>query len=482
MSPWRHSVEVRRRRRQAAVTLVLVLSLAGCLSLAPTYHRPALPVAERYPVDAPAPTGSPTDGARIDWHDVFADPDLREAIQTALRNNRDLRKSILQVRESRALRGIDRAARWPGLNATTEGIRAGLPDDLGGLQGLPGVLSAYDVTAGASWELDFWGRLRNQDAAAFESYLATDAGRRAFAVSLVSQVAGAWLQQRELDDRIALARRSIATRSESYRIVKRRYEEGAATRLELTQVETLLNQAETLGIQLEQERALNGHALGLLLGVSAPTTTRTGVFDTEDAVRIVAPDLPSQLLTQRPDIIAAEHRLEAAHANIGAARAAFFPQVTLTGNIGSASTELNGLFEAGTRTWTFMPAITLPIFTGGRLRSNLDLAEARRDIAVADYEATIQGAFRDVADALSRHQYLTRQVEIQRRALGAETERARLAQLRYESGAEAYLEVLDAQRDLLSAEQSLVQTQRALQSSRVSLFAALGGGTLGAGR
>jgi multidrug efflux system outer membrane protein len=199
----------------------------------------------------------------------------------------------------------------------------------------------------------------------------------------------------------------------------------------------------------------------------------------QGSVRVVAAQLPSALLTQRPDILAAEHRLKAAHADIGAARAAFFPQVMLTGSIGTASPQLDGLFDAGTRTWAFLPTITVPIFNAGRLRSNLELARVRRDIAVSSYESTIQGAFRDVADALSAEQSLTEQVEIQRRALTALTERARLAQLRYDSGAATYLEVLDAQRDLLVTQQTLVQTQRAVQSTRVSLFAALGGGSLG---
>ena len=448
--------------------------LGGCLSLAPHYQRPTAPVAAEYPVSLSEPAGA----APLDWHDVFTDTDLRSTVETGLRNNRNLRIAILRVREARALRGVERGNRFPSINATAQGIRAGVPSNIG-FPGLPGVISAYDVAAGASWELDFWGRVRDLDTAALENYLATDAARRAFTVSLVTQLADAWLQERELDQRIALARKAIASREESFRIFTRRYQEGSSTRLELSQVETLLTQAQALGAQLEQSRAINQQTLILLEGGPTPISERTGAFDAGGPVRPVAAGLPSSLLTSRPDIIAAEHRLLAAHANIGAARAAFLPRVNLTGSFGTSSPELDGLFDPGSRTWLFYPSITIPIFTGGRLRSSLDVAKVRREIAVADYESTVQGAFRDVADALLAQRWLSEQVGIQSHALRAQTERARLAQLRYDSGAATYLEVLDAQRDLLSVEQTLVQTQRALQSSRVSLFAALGGGALG---
>jgi multidrug efflux system outer membrane protein len=247
----------------------------------------------------------------------------------------------------------------------------------------------------------------------------------------------------------------------------------------VTQVETLLTQAQSLSAQLEQLRAVNSHALAMLLGISGEARVHGSLEDDRSPVRVARAGLPSDLLRNRSDILAAEHRLQAAHANIAAARAAFFPQITLTGSLGTASADLDGLFEPGSRTWTFLPNITLPIFTGGRLRSNLKLAEVRRNIAVSTYESTVQAAFRDVADALSEHRWLSEQTEIQRHALSVATERSRLAQLRYDSGAAAYLEVLDAQRDLLATQQTFVATQRELQSSRVGLFASLGGGNLG---
>lgn len=458
--------------------LSVLLAATACVSMAPRYMPPPLPVDAQYPAEVPSSREAIT---TIDWRDVFVEPGLQSLIEAATQNNRDLRAAVLRVEEARALRGIQRAERFPAIDAIAAGSRSRTPGDLT-ITGNSIVSSAYQATVGVTtWELDFWGRVRNLDAAALETYLATDAARRALTVSVVAQIADAWLIQRELDQRIELARQSIATREESFRIFRRRAEEGASSKLELTQVETLLRQAQSLGAQLEQLRAANSHALTLLIGTPIQNTVQTGVFDAPDPVRNLRVGIPSDLLTQRPDIVAAEHQLKAAHANIGAARAAFFPRIALTGDYGTASSELDGLFESGGRVWSFTPSISLPIFNAGRLRSNLDVAQARRNLAVSNYEFTVQAAFRDVADALSAQHWLGEQVNIQREALRTQRERARLAQLRYDNGAATYLEVLDAQRDLLSAEQALVQIQRALHSSRVGLFAAVGGGALGAG-
>ena len=313
---------------------------------------------------------------------------------------------------------------------------------------------------------------------ALESYLATDSARRAATIALVAQVANSYFALREVDERIVLANRTIASRTESLRIFTRRVEVGSTSRLNLTQVQTLLTQAQALGMQLEQERAAQSHALTLLLGAPVDLHLEQGPIDEQQALREPRLGLPSDLLTQRPDIVAAEHQLKAANANIGAARAAFFPRIALTSSLGTASAELDGLFAAGSLAWIFSSSISLPIFDGGRRHNNLSLAETRRDLAVANYEKTVQVAFRDVSDALSARHWLSRQVAIARTALATQSERARLSQLRYDSGASAYLDVLDAQRDLLAAEQQLVQTRRALLSSRVGLYAALGGGTM----
>jgi multidrug efflux system outer membrane protein len=297
-------------------------------------------------------------------------------------------------------------------------------------------------------------------------------------VSLVGQVADGYFSLREIDERVVIARDTIKTREDSLRIFRRRFEVGTANRLEVTQVETLLTQAQTLGAQLEQQRAAQAHALTLLVGTPpAGLADRAKLDDERALVSDVPVGLPSDLLQQRPDIVAAEHRLKAANANIGAARAAFFPRITLTGFFGTASPELSGLFDGGTKAWLFMPQISMPIFDGGRLQANLDASKVRTDAAVAEYERTIQRAFRDVADALSAQHWLAEQIAIQRRAVAAQQERARLAQMRYDRGSATFLEVLDAQRDLLGAQQLLVQERRALLSSRVALYAALGGGS-----
>ncbi|MBL8541274.1 MAG: efflux transporter outer membrane subunit, partial [Betaproteobacteria bacterium] len=314
--------------------------------------------------------------------------------------------------------------------------------------------------------------------AALEQYLASDDARRAVTVSLVAQVADGYFTLRELDERIRITRDTIRTREESLRLFKRRLEVGTATRLDVAQVETLLTQAQSLGAQLEQARAAQAHALMLLVGTQpAGLEDRTANLNDTDPMHELRVGLPSELLQERPDIIAAEHLLRGANANIGAARAAFFPSITLTGFFGTASAELDSLFDSGTKAWLFAPQLVLPIFDVGRRQANLDLAEVRRDVAVAGYERTIQTAFREVADALSAQHWLAEQVAIQQRAVAAQQERARLAQMRYDRGKSAFLEVLDAQRDLLTAEQQLVQQRRALLSSRVALYAALGGGS-----
>lgn len=455
------------------------LALAAC-SLAPPYEAPPLPVATAYPADTRMQPNATTEGriaAETAWRDYFVDPHLRALIARALDNSRDLKIAVLRVAEARAAYGIERASQFPTVAAGVDGSRARIPGDLN-MTGQSQIASQYQVGVGlAVWELDFWGRVRNLKDAALETYLATDEARRAISVSLIAQVADGYLALRELDERIALARQTIASREESFRIFNRRYEVGSIARMDLVQVETLLHQAQTLAAQLKQARAAQAHALALLVGTPLSPLPDDARFDDGAVFHDLRVGLPSDLLLQRPDIVAAEHQLRAAHANIGAARAAFFPRIILTGSVGTASAELNGLFDSGSRAWSFLPSLSLPIFDGGRNRAGLDLAEVRRNLAVANYEKTVQTAFRDVSDALSARRWLTEQVRIQRATLAAQAERERLARLRYDNGSAPYFEVLDAQRDLLAAEQQLVQTRRALLSSRVSLYAALGGGS-----
>lgn len=459
----------------SALTAPLLL---GACSLAPAYHAPALPVAAAWPADAQS-MQKPADAipvADTGWRDYFSDSRLQALITQALTNNRDLRSAILHVEEARAAYGIQRADQFPTLGLGAGETRGRTPGDLN-LTGQPLVGTEYRAGVNLSaWELDFWGRVRSLKDAALENFLATDAARRAVTLSLVAQVADSYLALLELDERIGLTQRTIASREETFRIFTRRFEVGSISRLELTQAETLLSQAQTLGAQLEQARAAQLHALTVLVG-SAPAPLPADARLNDAMLRDLQAGLPSDLLTRRPDIVAAEHRLKASHANIGAARAAFFPRIALTGSLGTASAELSGLFEPGSKAWSFSPVLSLPIFDAGRNRAGLDLAEVRRDLAVAGYEKTVQTAFREVSDALSARHWLAEQVRIQQTTLAAQTERARLAKLRYDNGAAPYLEVLDAQRDLLAVEQQLVQTRRALLSSRVNLYAALGGGS-----
>src|SRR5690625_95201 len=337
--------------------------------------------------------------------------------------------------------------------------------------------SEYRAEVGlTTWEIDLWGRVRNLERAALENWLATEAARQAVHTALIAEVANGYLGLRELEERVEIARQSVATRQASAHIFERRYAVGATARLDVTQVQTLLTQAQSLLAQLEQQRATQLHALQVLVGADPGVLPQKEPFDETTVLAPLDAGLPSELLIRRPDIIAAEHQLRAANANIGAARAAFFPRIALTGSLGTVSAELAGLFESGSKAWTFIPTLSLPIFDGGRRRANLELSEVRRDLAVAAYEKTIQNAFREVADALAGYHWLREQLEAQLAGRDAQTERAHLAQRRYDQGSAAYLEVLDAQRDLLEVQQRVVQTRRALLSSQIALYRALGGG------
>lgn len=460
------------RRAALATGLAATLALAGCASMAPPYAPPPLPVGAQYPETDPAGAHA----ADIAWQAYFADARLQALIAQALASNRDIRIAALRVEEARAAYGIQRAEQFPTIALGASGSRARVPGDLS-VTGRPMTSAQYQTGLNVSaWELDFWGRVRSLKDSALQTLLASDEARRAVGVALVAQVANGYLGLRELDERVALARATVDSRAESLRIFTRRFEVGSISKLDLTQVETLLSQALSLSAQLEQARAVQAHALAQLVGGPVDLTPDTRRFDDASVLQPLHAGLPSALLTQRPDLMAAEHQLRAAQANIGAARAAFFPTISLTAAYGTASAELSGLFDSGSGAWNFAPRLVLPIFDAGRIRANMDLAEVRRDVAVANYEKSVQGAFREVADALSNRRWLALQVDIGKTTLAAQSERARLAKLRYDNGAAPYLEVLDAQRDLLTVEQQLVQTRRALLSSQVSLYAALGGG------
>ena len=464
----------------AALTALTI----GC-SLAPEYERPALPVANEYPADAPVPPGAKPDAkpdaraaAQIAWREYFTDAELQAMIAQALENNRDLRVAALRVLEARAAFQIRRADQFPTVNVNAGELRLGIPESLSPT-GSANTASIYAVGASVvGWELDFWGRVRNLKDSALEQFLATDSARRAVTVSLVSQVADGYLTLRELDERIRITRRHHPhPRGVGAHLpapLRGRHRPRGWT----SRRSKRCSRRRRRSARSSSRRARRRRTRSTLL-VGAPPARVAERENLNDAalVRDLPVGLPSELLQQRPDIVAAEHRLRAANANIGAARAAFFPTITLTGFLGTASGALHGLFESGTGAWLFVPQLVAPIFDAGRRQANLDVAEVRRDAAVAEYERTVQAAFRDVADALSAQHWLSEQVTIQRRAVAEQTERARLATLRFDRGLASSLEVLDAQRDLLAAQQQLVQQRRALLSSRVALYAALGGGS-----
>jgi len=454
---------------------LLVATLAGCMSLAPPFEQPPMPVPQTFPGAGPEAQNG-VSAADTGWKDYFTDPVLQGLIADALAYNRDLRLAIQRVEEARAMYGIRRADQFPTIGVEADLARARVPADLTGI-GRPVTANQFQVGVGlATWELDFWGRVANLNDVALQNYLATDAARQAVTLTLIEQVANSYLNLRELDERILLAQQTITTREKSYRIFKRRHEVGAISKLDLKQVETLWRQAAALGAQLQQQRATRVNALQVLVGKPVDLPHQDIRLDDSAVMSDLPAGLPSDLLINRPDIIAAEYQLRAANANIGAARAEFFPRITLTGSVGTASTQLGNLFTGPGFAWNFGPSVSLPIFDMGRREANLEVAKSQRDQAVTSYELAIQSAFRDVADALAARQWLAEQVDVLRKTVAAQAERARLAQLRYDHGASPFLEVLDAQRDLLDAQQQLVQTRRALLSSRVSLYTALGGG------
>lgn len=452
--------------------LTLAVALGGC-SLAPHYERPEAPVAANWQVaDA-----NGTRAQALDWQTFIVDADLRRAVDTALNNNRSLRQALLDIEAARAQYRIQRADRLPSLNANASGNRQRLPADQS-QTGRSEVTSVYQVGLGlAEYEVDLFGRVRNLSEAALEIYLATEEATRATQISLIAEVIQAYLSRDGALRRKALVEQTLDSRLASLELVSRRREVGAATALDYQEAVGLAEQAKAERESTERQLRQADNALALLLGTPdagrlLPSTPRDELMVLQD----IAPGTSSELIERRPDILASEHRLKARNADIGAARAAFFPRITLTGSVGSSSTELSGLFEGGSRAWSFAPTLSLPIFAGGRNRANLDLAEVRQDAAVADYEGTIQTAFREVADALAATDTLRRE-ETARRAL-AESSRAAetLAEARYRGGVDDHLRYLDAQRNSFNDQTTLIQISTDRQLALADLFRALGGG------
>ena len=453
--------------------------LAGC-SLMPDYQRPAPPVATQWP-NAAQPDGvrkaAERKATETDWRSFFPDQRLQALITAALEHNRDMRIAAARVEEARALHGITRADRLPGVDATGSGQLARTPGDLSAT-GKANISRRYDIGLSLlSFELDFWGRVKSLDEAALSSFLASEEARRALRLSLISEVANAYFTLLEMDERTRLAHETVKSREETRTLIARRREVGLAGDLDFLQADGALEllRAELASLQRQQAAAAN--ALVLLVGQQPSGLPEGRTLPDQDIVADLAADLPAEVLLQRPDVLAAENRLMAANANIGAARAAFLPRISLTAGLGTASSALSGLFGGGSESWNFQPVLRLPLFDGGRSAAGVDLAEARKVIAVAEYEKTIQQAFREVADLLAARTHLVEQLRAQQAAEKAQNERLRLAEARYKAGVTSHLEVLDAQRESFSARQATVQTRRAWLAAAAQLYKALGGGS-----
>jgi multidrug efflux system outer membrane protein len=457
-----------------ATPLVLAMLVSGCMSLAPKYERPAAPVAAAFP-DAPVNAATNEAAAQIEWQRFFADARLKQLIELSLANNRDLRVAVLNIEQARAQYQIRRADALPTVNAAITGSRVPGAND--------SISSTYSAGFGVSaFELDLFGRVRNLSEAALAQFFATEEARKSTQISLIGSVANAYLALLADDELLALTRQTLAAREESLKLIQLKYDNGVVSRIDLSQGISLVDTARVVLAQQLRQRAQDANLLVLLVGQPLPDTLPLGATLAQTMLSDLPAGLPSDLLALRPDIRAAEQQLIGANANIGAARANFFPRISLTGTAGTASSELNGLFKSGSFGWTFAPSVVLPIFDYGRNSANLGSARAGRDIAVAQYERSIQVGFREVSDALAGQATYAEQLRAQRAVAAAEAERFNLSDLRYKNGAASYLDLLDAQRSLFSAQQAAVQANLQRLQNQVTLYRVLGGGWTGTTR
>lgn len=467
-------------KRLLALLLTTLTGLAGCTTMAPQYSRPAAPVPAAWP-SGPAYQAAAEDlsqaDAELPWRDFFKDPQLNRVIELAIDNNRDLRIAALNIERTRAQYRIRRADLLPHVDAIGEGGGRRLPADLSS-NGNAATIHQYRADLAVSaYELDLFGRVRSLKEQALEQYLATEQARRSIQISLVGDVAVNYLALAADRERLALARETLASQQTSLQLTDNRFRAGVASALELAQAQTSVEAARVDIARFTSLVAEDENALQRLVGATLPTellpTTLTASLAAEQGL---VPGLPSTVLLRRPDILQAEHQLKGYNANIGAARAAFFPRITLVSTLGTGSAELSGLFADGSLTWSFLPRVTLPIFDAGSNRARLAVAEVDRDIAVARYEQAIQTAFREVADALARQGTLQEQLAAQQSLTEATAESFRLAETRYAKGVDSYLVVLDSQRAFYAAQQNLIATQYARLANLATLYRVLGGG------
>ncbi|MGF6790911.1 efflux transporter outer membrane subunit [Paraburkholderia sp. 35.1] len=472
-------------QKHSLIAVAVALLATGC-TLAPHYQRPAAPVTATFPTGGVYDQQPGAQGARganglaagdIGWRDFFVDPRLQQLIEIALKNNRDLRVSVLNMQASAAQYRIVRAGLFPTLDAAASQSRQRTPRDLLALPNGPTISNTYSVGLNASWEIDFFGRVQSLKDQALATYLGTAQARKSAEIALVSQVANQYMTVLELDDLLKVTQNTLKTAQESFRITKLQFDNGTGSELDLRQSQTVV---ETASADLQAQmrlRAQADNALVLLIGEPLPADLAPGLpLSDQSLLTDIPAGLPSDLLTRRPDIMEAEENLLAANANIGAARAAFFPKVTLTGSAGTLSPTLGGLFKPGSAAWSFAPSITLPIFEGGQNMANLDLANIEKNVQIATYEKAIQTAFREVADGLAARGTYDQQIAALERDVAAEQRRLDLSTLRYTSGVDSYLSVLTAQTSLYLAQQALVTARMERLQNLVTLYQALGGG------
>lgn len=459
-----------------ALSVMTLALLSGC-SMNPEYSQPAAPVETAWPSTDAYPADNTVAAAELnEWQGFFKDPALIKLINNALNNNRDLRVAALNVESYQAQYRIQRSQLFPQVDATVEGQRQRLPEGVNE-SGESAISSQYGATLGVSaWELDFFGRLRSLNESALEDYFATIEAQQGVRISLIASVANAWFTLEADRQQLSLTEQTLKTYQDSYDLTQRSVDAGAASAIDLSQAKTALDGAKVVQAQYRRQVAQDNNALVLLLGAPIPADLPEGLPLTSTLLTEVPAGLPSQLLQRRPDILQTEHQLKAANANIGAARAAFFPSISLTANAGSMSSSFDDLLQGGTGTWLFQPQINLPIFTAGRLQASLDVAEIEKNTQIAQYEKAIQQAFKEVADGLTARQTYHEQLDAQRQLLKSTEQYFTLANQRYRGGVDSYFTLLDAQRQLFQVRQDLISDRLAQLSSEVNLYKALGGG------
>jgi multidrug efflux system outer membrane protein len=467
--------------RRAAV-LVPLLAFASACSLQPTYERPAAPVAGTFPAGASYKSaqigqgGTNLPAGDIGWRDFLRDARLQRLVEIALANNRDLRVAMLNVAQVRAQYRIQRSALFPQVGGFADASRSHTPAGVS-TSGKATTTQTYEVGVSASWEIDFFGRVRSLSDAALQQYFASAYARQAAEILLVSQVADQYLTVLAFDEQLQVTQQTTTAARASYDIVKLQFDTGTGTELALRQAETVVELAQANYFAQVRGRAQAENALVLLIGQPLPADLPPPVrLDAQAILADVPEGLPSDLLTRRPDILQAEAFLKSENANIGAARAAFFPSINLTGSLGTASASLAGLFNPGTAIWSLLPSLTVPIFNAGALRASLDVSKIQKDIGIAQYEKAIQTAFREVSDGLAARGTFDDQVAATARYVSAQQRALDLSSFRYRNGVDNYLTVLTAQTALYSAQLSLVSTRLQRLTNLVDLYRALGGG------